>query len=128
KAYVTMQSDAETKMAGVLETHAGTVPDPRAVALLGELFTPARYLYHGFQQEEAYIGYMAPSSYITNAAGLATADFLRRVTTIAYRTRELQIASPDSGIGSAERGQWESREQWQGAPQGGAERAGHAAW
>src|ERR1700744_6374797 len=115
KAYVTMQSDAETKMAGVLETHAGTVPDPRAVALLGELFTPARYLYHGFQQEEAYIGYMAPSSYITNAAGLATADFLRRVTTIAYRTRELQIASPDSGIGSAERGQWESREQWQGA-------------
>src|ERR1700683_1811214 len=58
---------------------------------------------------------MAPSSYITNAAGFATADFLRRVTTIAYRTRELQIASPDSGIGSSERSRWESRPQWQAA-------------
>jgi toluene monooxygenase system protein E len=115
KAYVTLQSDAETKLAGVLEAHAGTVPDPGVVALLGELFTPARYLYHGFQQVQAYIGYMAPSSYITNAAGFATADFLRRVTTIAYRTRELQIASPDSGIGSSERSRWESAPQWQGA-------------
>ena len=115
RAYVTMQSDAETKMAGVLEAHAGTIPDPAVVALLGELFTPARYLYHGFQQIEAYIGYLAPSSYITNAAGLATADFLRRVTTIAYRTRELQLASPDSGIGSAERSRWEDGENWQAA-------------
>jgi toluene monooxygenase system protein E len=115
RAYVTLQSDAETKMAGVLEAHAGIAPDSGVVALLGELFTPARYLYHGFQQVEAYIGYMAPSSYITNAAGFATADFLRRVTTIAYRTRELQIASPDSGIGSSERSRWESREEWQAA-------------
>jgi toluene monooxygenase system protein E len=37
------------------------------------------------------------------------------VTTIAYRTRELQIASPDSGIGSSERSRWESRLPWQGA-------------
>src|SRR3984957_14365912 len=115
RAYVTLQSDAETKMGGVLEAHAGTALDPGAVALLGQLFTPSRYLCHGFQQVEAYIGYMAPSSYITNAAGYSTADFLRRVTTIAYRTRELQIASPDSGIGSAERSRWESREQWQPA-------------
>jgi len=53
RAYVTLQSDAETKLAGVLEAHAGTVPDPGVVALLGELFTPARYLYHGFQQVQA---------------------------------------------------------------------------
>ena len=58
---------------------------------------------------------MAPSSYITNAAGFATADFLRRVTTIAYRTRELQLAHPDSGIGSAERALWEDHEAWQPA-------------
>jgi len=115
KAYVTMQSDAETQLAGVLEAHAGTPLDPAALALLGQLFTPARYLYHGFQQVEAYIGYMSPSSYITNAAGYSMADFLRRVTTIAYRTRELQIASPDSGIGSSERSRWESAEPWQAA-------------
>jgi toluene monooxygenase system protein E len=58
---------------------------------------------------------MAPSSYITNAAAFATADFLRRVTTIAYRTRELQIARPDSGIGTAERSLWEGHEGWQPA-------------
>jgi toluene monooxygenase system protein E len=83
--------------------------------MIGGLFTPSRYLCHGFQQVEAYIGYMAPSSYITNAAAFATADFLRRVTTVAYRTRELQIARPDSGIGSAERSRWEGHEGWQPA-------------
>jgi toluene monooxygenase system protein E len=119
RSYVTLQSDAETKMAGLLETHAGQQTDagldPRSVTLLGHLFTPARYLCHGFQQVEAYIGWMAPSSYITSAASFSTADFLRRVTTIAYRTRELQIAWPDSGIGSAERSLWEEHDGWQPA-------------
>ena len=119
KAYVNLQADAETRVRGVLEAHAedgaDATLDPAAVALLGGLFTPSRYLCHGFQQVEAYIGYMAPSSYITNAAAFATADFLRRVTTIAYRTRELQIARPDSGIGSAERSLWEGHEGWQPA-------------
>ena len=119
KAYVNLQAEAEAKVRGVLEAHAeagaDAALDPRSVALLGHLFTPSRYLYHGFQQVEAYIGYMAPSSYITNAASFSTADFLRRVTTIAYRTRELQIASPDSGIGSAERSLWETHDGWQPA-------------
>jgi len=115
KAYVNLQAEAETKVHGVLEAHADVALDPGSVTLLSLLFTPARYLYHGFQQVEAYIGYMAPSSYITNAAAFSTADFLRRVTTVAYRTRELQIASPDSGIGSAERSRWEGHDGWQPA-------------
>jgi toluene monooxygenase system protein E len=119
KAYVNLQADAETRVRGVLEAHAEDGADanldPAAVTLLGRLFTPSRYLCHGFQQVEAYLGYMAPSSYITNAAAFATADFLRRVTTIAYRTRELQIARPDSGIGTAERSLWEGHEGWQPA-------------
>jgi len=119
KAYVNLQADAETKVHGALETHAAAgadaVLDEGSVALLGHLFTPSRYLCHGFQQVQAYVGYMAPSSYITNAAAFSTADFLRRVTTIAYRTRELQLARPDSGIGSAERALWEDHEGWQPA-------------
>jgi toluene monooxygenase system protein E len=119
RAYVNQQSEAEAKVAGVLETHAGAGSDAAlpdgSVALLGHLLTPSRYLCHGFQQIEAYIGYIAPSSYITNAAAFSTADFLRRVTTIAYRTRELQIARPDSGIGSAERSRWEGHAGWQPA-------------
>jgi toluene monooxygenase system protein E len=116
RAYVTLQSDAETKVHGVLEAHAhATAPDAGSMTLLGQLFTPSRYLYHGFQQVEAYIGLMAPSPYITSAAGYSTADFLRRVTTIAYRTRELQVAFPDSGIGSGERALWEGHDGWQPA-------------
>ena len=117
RAYVTLQADAETKVRGVLEAHAAAgadaALDPGLVTLLGRLFTPSRYLCHGFQQVEAYIGYMAPSSYITNAAAYSTADFLLRVTIAAYRTRELQVAYPDSGIGSAERRRWEGDEGWQ---------------
>jgi toluene monooxygenase system protein E len=119
RAYVSLQAEAETKVHGVLEAHAAAgadaALDPEQVALLGRLFTPSRYLCHGFQQVEAYIGYMAPSSYVTNAAAFATADFLRRVTTIAYRTRELQLNYPDSGIGAAERSLWEEHEGWQPA-------------
>ena len=122
KAYVNLQADAETKVGGVLEAHAAAgadanpnTLDAEMVALLGHAFTPSRYLCHGFQQVQAYIGYMAPSSYITNAAAFATADFLRRVTIIAYRTREMQLARPDSGIGSAERALWEEHDGWQPA-------------
>ena len=119
KAYVGLQSEAEAKVQGVLQAHADAGSDGAltagSVALLAHLLTPSRYLCHGFQQVESYIGYMAPSSYITNAAAFSTADFLRRVTTIAYRTRELQIARPDSGIGSAERSLWEANPAWQPA-------------
>jgi len=119
RAYVGLQAEAEAKVAGVLEAHAGAGSDAalseESVALLGHLLTPSRYLCHGFQQVEAYVGYMAPSSYITNAAGFSAADFLRRVTTIAYRTRELQLARPESGIGSAERSRWEGHASWQPA-------------
>jgi len=119
KVYVNLQADAETKVAGVLEAHAAAGADAAldegSVLLLGHLFTPSRYLCHGFQQVQAYIGYMAPSSYITNAAAFCTADFLRRVTTIAYRTRELQLAHPDSGIGAAERIVFQEHDGWQPA-------------
>ncbi|HEX6520415.1 MAG TPA: hypothetical protein VF070_10465 [Streptosporangiaceae bacterium] len=115
RAYVTLQADAETKVRGSLETSEDAIPDAGSVMLAGQLLTPSRYMYHGFQQVEAYIGFMAPSPYITNAAGYSTADFLRRVTTIAYRTRDLQITCPDSGIGSAERALWERHDGWQPA-------------
>jgi toluene monooxygenase system protein E len=119
KNYVTVQADAETKTQGVLDEYAETNADAslreNQVALLGSLFTPARYIVHGCQQIEAYIGHMAPSAYITNAAGFATADFLRRVSLIAYRTRELQLAHPNSGIGRDERRTWEQEPAWQPA-------------
>ncbi len=119
RSYVTAQSDAEATLQGALRAHAeartdAAIPDA-AVDLLAAVFTPSRFLCHGMQQVQAYIGYLAPSSYITNAAGFATADLLRRVTAIAYRTRELQVNRPESGIGTAERERWQDNPDWQPA-------------
>jgi toluene monooxygenase system protein E len=117
RTYVTAQAQAEATLQGALQAHADVQADASlsagSVALLARLFTPSRYLVHGMQQVEAYIGYLAPSSYITNAAGFSTADLLRRVTTVAYRTRELQINRPESGIGANERAIWQDDTAWQ---------------
>ncbi|MDF3293235.1 hypothetical protein [Streptomyces silvisoli] len=119
RAYVNLQAEAEAKTGGVLEEYAKAGADRALssgqVALLGALYTPSRYLVHGFQQIQAYIGYMAPSSYITNAAAFSTADLLRRLTLTGYRTRELQLAAPGAGIGERERQVWEQDEAWQPA-------------
>ena len=118
RMYVNAQAESESKIHGVLEEYALLGADakfaPGWVETLGMLYTPSRYAIHGFQQVEAYIGYLAPTSYLTNPAGLSTADFLRRVTTVAYRTRELQVAHPDAGIGTGkERQHWEQHPAWQ---------------
>ncbi|MEV7502708.1 hypothetical protein [Streptomyces sp. NPDC093018] len=119
RAYVNLQSDAEAKSGGVLAEYAKAGADkrlaPGQTGLLASLHTPSRYLVHGFQQIQAYVGYMAPTSYVTNAAGFATADLLRRLTLIAYRTRELQLAHPEAGFGTGEREKWERDESWQPA-------------
>ncbi|ODU06037.1 MAG: toluene hydroxylase [Pseudonocardia sp. SCN 72-86] len=119
RSYVHLQADEQTKLDGMLDSYAesGAVESLSAeqVQSLASAFAPSRYLVHGLQLVEAYIGYMGPSSYITSAAGYANADFLRRVTMIAYRTRELQLAHPESGIGVNERQLWEQHPAWQPA-------------
>ena len=63
----------------------------------------------------AYLGQISPSSYISNCATFAAADMLRRVSVVAYRTRELQLGFPDEGFGTAERQRWEVDPAWQAA-------------
>ncbi len=119
RVYVTQQHEQETKVAGVLEQYAAakadTGLDAQWRATLARLFTPTRYPVHGAQQVQAYIGLMAPSSYITNPAALSAADMLRRVTLVSYRTRELQLAWPDDGFATGERAIWETDQAWQPA-------------
>ncbi|MHA6779860.1 toluene hydroxylase [Pseudonocardia saturnea] len=118
RTYVGLQDDEETKAEGLLTQYAEAGADATLsegwVSVLGRVFAPARYPLHGAQQVQAYIGHIAPSSYITNASAFATADLLRRVSRIAYRTRELQLARPGSGIGERERAIWEDDPAWQG--------------
>lgn len=119
QAYTKQQAESQSKVDGVLEEYAALGSDRTFsadwLATLADLYTPSRYLFHASQMVAAYIGYLSPTAYVTNPAGLSTADYLRRVTTISYRTRELQLAHPDLGFGTDERKHWETAAGWQPA-------------
>jgi toluene monooxygenase system protein E len=117
RKYVAMQDGQENAVAAALDEYSDAGHDKTLPAAwldtLQLLFSVTRFPLHGCQQIQAYVGYMAPSSYITNAATYATADLLRRVSLVAYRTTELGIAWPDQGFGPGERSLWETRPEWQ---------------
>jgi toluene monooxygenase system protein E len=118
RRYVTMQDEQETVVEGVLDEygpagHDASLPEPW-VGCLAALFTSTRFPVHALQMCTAYLGHMAPSSYISNCAVFATGDLLRRVSLVAYRTRQLADAA-GSPIGSTERATWERHEAWQPA-------------
>ena len=117
RRYVTMQDEQETIVANLLEEYANAGHDmthsPAWRACLAKLFAPTRYSAHAMQMAYSYLAHMAPSSYISNCAAFAAADMLRRVSLIAYRTRELQKTWPMEGFGVAERAIWETDSDWQ---------------
>jgi toluene monooxygenase system protein E len=119
RKYVAMQDGQENAVAAALDEYSDAGHDktlsPGWLDTLQLLFSVTRFPLHGCQQIQAYIGFMAPSSYITNAATFATADLLRRVSLVAYRTAELGLTWPDRGFGQGERSLWESHEAWQPA-------------
>ncbi|HLH68686.1 MAG TPA: toluene hydroxylase [Candidatus Dormibacteraeota bacterium] len=119
RKYVTLQDEQETVVEGILEEYTKVDHDARLEArwlkVLATVFTPMRYPTHALQMTQAYLGGFAPSSYITNAASFAAADLLRRVSLIAYRTRQLQLAHPEVGFATGEREIWEDHPDWQPA-------------
>jgi toluene monooxygenase system protein E len=119
RKYVTMQDEQETVVEGILDEFGRVNHDQNLTAqwlqVLATLFTPIRYPSHVLQMLHAYLGQMTPTSYMTNCAAFATADMLRRVSLIAYRTRQLQLAHPDLGFASGEREIWETHPDWQPA-------------
>ena len=117
RKYVTMQDEQETVIEGILDEFAKVNHDaglsPQWLRVLSTVFTPMRYPAHVFQMTQAYLGQIAPSSYITNCTAFAAADQLRLVSLVAYRTRQLQIAHPDMGFATGERQIWETHPDWQ---------------
>lgn len=120
RKYVTMQDEQETVVEGVLDEYG---PRPHDASLhgwwvdcLATLFTPTRFPVHVLQMCTAYLGHMAPASYISNCAVFATGDLLRRVSLVAYRTRQLADATGTT-IGRRERAVWERDAAWQAARQ-----------
>ncbi len=119
RKYVALQHEQENAVSGMLDEYSDAGHDGRLAAgwldTLQMLFCATRFPLHAAQQVQAYIGLMAPSSYITGCATFAAADLLRRVSLVAYRTRELDLAHPDRGFGAGERALWQDHEAWQPA-------------
>jgi toluene monooxygenase system protein E len=118
RTYVTMQDEQETVIEGVLDEYGPVGHDASLsgqwVGCLASLFTPTRFPVHALQMCTAYLGYMAPGSYISNCAVFGAGDLLRRVGLVAYRTRQLADAT-SSSIGRTERAVWERDVAWQPA-------------
>jgi toluene monooxygenase system protein E len=119
RKYVSLQDDAETVVAELLEQYADARHDESYSAgwleTLGALFVVTRFPSHAFQMAHSYLGQMAPASYITNAATFSAADMLRRVTLVSYRTRELELTHPGRMGRAVGRRHWETTEAWQAA-------------
>ena len=118
RGYVTMQDEQETVVERVLDEYGPAGYDAslpgRWAEGLGALFTPSRFPVHALQMCTAYLGQMAPASYISNCAVFGAGDLLRRVSLVAYRTRQLADAT-SSSIGRTERAMWERNQAWQPA-------------
>ena len=118
RKYTTEQDQQETYVDGLIAQHtehgrgdAGL--STAALDLLQSSMTPTRYLGHGLQMVSAYVQQLARSSFVANCASFQTADQLRRVQLVAYRTRQLADAHPQRGFGRSERQSWEHAPDWQ---------------
>jgi hypothetical protein len=119
RKYVTVQNGQERVVESVLDKYQGVAHDaqiaPRWMNTLCHLFVPTRYLVHGLQITQAYLGTIAPSSYITNCAAFCAADLLRRGSLVSYRTVQLQKAQPAVALLGEARSLWEEHPDWQPA-------------
>ena len=118
RKYCQLQDEQETYVDGLLKDFtqvkkADAGLGDTALQFLHLAMTPCRYLGHGEQMLSAYLQQLAPSSYVGNCATFQTADTLRRVQRVAYRTKQLDNAHPVRGFGSAERETWERDADWQ---------------
>ena len=84
------------------------------VQVLDRLYLPARFPMHALQMTGLYIGQMAPSSFVTNAAYFQAADELRRIQWTAYRAKSLAL-DHDAELASSTytRQRWEEDGAWQ---------------
>jgi hypothetical protein len=121
RAYVKGQDENETVVDGMLRELAA-LPEQSlsrtVLDLLQTCLTPTRYLAHGLLMMSAYVQQLAPSSYIGNCAAFQTADHLRRIQRVAYRTKQLDLAYPARAFGKTERQMWQEHPEWQAMRRG----------
>jgi toluene monooxygenase system protein E len=118
KTYVELQHEREVFVDKLVdryeEAESAAALAPEWVTTLRELFVPLRFPLHILQMTGLYVGQMAPSSYITNAAHFQAADELRRIQRLAYWTKALANDHGDDLAATATaRTAWEDGETWQ---------------
>jgi toluene monooxygenase system protein E len=117
RSYNILQDGQENYVEGLLDQHNEEEHDKGLdsewVASLATLYAPGRYLLHTAQMASAYLVHMAPASTISNCAAFQSADQLRWLSHVAYRTAELAQSHPSFGLGSSERSHWEELPAWQ---------------
>lgn len=120
RRYIALQHDREVYAEGVVDHYEAldhdAQLDPSWVETLNRIYLPARYAYHVLQITSLYVGQLAPSAYITNAAFFQGADELRTLQWTAYRAKSLSL-SHGTHLANTEatRRIWESDEAWQPA-------------
>lgn len=118
RVYTRIQDGQEDYIDGLLDEHNQIGHDedlqPEWLDVLEQLYTPRRYLQAALQMGAAYVLQVAPASTLTTCAGFQEGDEFRWLQRTAYRTRELQIAHPERGFGTGERGHWEKTPALQG--------------
>jgi len=118
QAYVRRQSGREAYLENLVDQFERGNHDAGLqrhwVQVLDRLYFPARFPMHALQMTGLYIGQMAPSSFITNAAYFQAADELRRIQWSAYRTKSLSLEHDvDLGSSASTRLRWEEDGAWQ---------------
>ena len=120
RRYIALQHDREVYAEGVVDhyealDHDASL-DPSYVAVLGRLYVPARFVHHVLQLAALYVGQLAPSAYITNAAFFQAADELRALQWIAYRAKSLSLQhGAELANSEVTRRVWEFDDAWQPA-------------
>jgi toluene monooxygenase system protein E len=117
RTYNILQDGQETYVEGLLDQHNDEEHDKGLdadwVRSLAAHYAPGRYLLHTVQMASAYLVHMSPASTISNCAAFQSADQLRWLSHVAYRTAELAQTHPALGLGAAERSHWEELPAWQ---------------
>jgi toluene monooxygenase system protein E len=120
RRYIALQHDREVYAEGVVDHYETLGGDDKLnrswIETLSRIYAPARYLLHVLQITSLYVGQLAPSAYITNAAFFQAADELRALQWIAYRAKSLSL-NHDIQLANSEatRRIWETDEAWQPA-------------
>lgn len=120
QSYVAHQADSEVVMDGIVDQYEArdhdASLDPRWVEALGQIYVPSRFALHVMQMCALYLGQMAPTAFIANAAHFQAGDELRRIQWVAYRSKSLSLHHGGYlGESAPARELWEQHAPWQPA-------------